>query len=332
MESKRSASYARNAALEDLLRELSELLAPAEKLALARPRSRAWPIVLVIGPPRSGTTLAMQWLAASGAFAYPTNLLSRFYAAPAIGARVQELLANPRYAFRDELAGVVREFDFKSDLGKTSGLLAPHEFWHFWRRFLPTVGIEPLGQRMNDVDAAGLNAELAAIAEVFGKPLALKGLMLMYDLPAAASLMPDAVFLHLKRDPLYNAQSLLEARERFFGSRKDWYSARPPEAAELERASPVEQVAGQVVLTQRHIEQGLREIDPRRKLELSYADLCAKPAEAWAALRQCLSARGTLLPGYDGPRRFESTDTLRLGAADLDALRAALRALDPAGG
>ena len=331
MESRRSPAYARNAALEDLLRELSDLLAPAEALALARARTRAWPIVLIIGPPRSGTTLAMQWLAASGAFGYPTNLLSRFYGAPAIGARVQELLTNPRYAFRDELAGLVREFDFKSDLGKTSGLLAPHEFWHFWRRFLPTVNIEPLGERLNEVDATGLNDELAAMAEVFGKPLALKGLMLMYDLPAVARLMPDTVFLRLKRDPLFNAQSLLEARERFFGNRHEWYSARPPEAAELERRSPIEQVAGQVVHTQRHIDDGLRDIDPERKFELSYADLCAKPAEAWAALGERLAARGFPLPDYNGPRRFESTDTARLDRADLDALRAALRTLEPAG-
>ena len=331
MESRRSPAYARNAALENLLRELSDLLAPAEALALARPRRRTWPIVLIIGPPRSGTTLAMQWLAASGAFGYPTNLLSRFYGAPAIGARVQELLTNPRYAFRDELAGLVREFDFKSDLGKTSGLLAPHEFWHFWRRFLPTVNIEPMGERLNEVDATWLNDELAAIAEVFGKPLALKGLMLMYDLPAVARLMPDTVFLRLERDPLFNAQSLLEARERFFGTRHEWYSARPPEAAELERGSPIQQVAGQVVYTQRHIDDGLRDIDPQRKLDVSYADLCAKPAEVWAALGQRLATRGLQLPEYNGPRRFESTDSVRLGRTDLEALRAALRALEPAG-
>jgi hypothetical protein len=330
MEQDRRAPYERNRGLEDLLRDLSELLAPAERLALARQRERAWPVVLVIGPPRSGTTLAMQWLAASGAFGYPTNLLSRFYAAPAIGARVQELLTNPRYAFRDELAGLAREVDFTSDLGKTRGALAPNEFWYFWRRFLPTVDIEPLGERAGEVDVSGLNAELAALADVFEKPLALKGLMLMYDLPAAAAFLPDAIFLHLERDPLFNAQSLLEARERFFGDRARWYSARPPEAAELERGSPFEQIAGQVVHTQRHIADGLRAVDPTRKLSVSYAGFCADPAATWSALGERLAARGCPLPGYDGPPRFEATDTPRLAPADLAALRAALDALEPA--
>ena len=327
MERNRSAPYARNLGLENLLRELSDLLAPAEKLALARPRKRTWPVVLVIGPPRSGTTLAMQWLAASGAFGYPTNLLSRFYAAPAIGARVQELLTNPSYAFRDELAGLAQEIDFRSDLGKTRGPLAPHEFWHFWRRFLPTVDIEPLGDRVKEVKAAELNAELLAMADVFGKPLALKGLMLMYDLPAAAEFLPDAVFLHLERDPLFNAQSLLEARERFFGDRAKWYSARPPEAAELECGSPFEQVAGQVLFTQRHIAEGLRAVEPTRKLSVSYSRMCTEPASVWEDLRERLAARGCPLPRYDGPRNFETADAPRLASGDLDALRAALAVL-----
>ena len=38
-------------------------------------------VVLVVGGPRSGSTVMMQWLASSGVFAYPSNLLSRFYRA-----------------------------------------------------------------------------------------------------------------------------------------------------------------------------------------------------------------------------------------------------------
>ncbi len=330
MEEGRRSVHERNRGLEELLAELSVLLAPAEEAALSLPRERDWPVVLVVGLPRSGTTLAMQWLATSGAFAYPTNLLSRFYAAPAIGARVQELLTNPQFAFRDELEGLAAPVDFHSDLGKTRGPLAPNEFWYFWRRFLPTVGIEPIGDLLDEVDAEGLNAELAAVADVFGKPFALKGLMWVYDLPGAARLLPTAVFLHVERDPVYNAQSLLEARERFFGDRERWYSARPPEAATLDALTPVEQVIGQVVYTQRHIAAGLREVDPTRKLHVRYDAFCRDPASTWRELAVCLAAQGCDLPSYDGPARFDDTDQPRLPAEDLDALRAALEALESA--
>ena len=51
--------------------------------------------VFVVGALRSGTTLFTQWLATTGLTAYPTNLLSRFYGAPLVGAKIQQLLTDP---------------------------------------------------------------------------------------------------------------------------------------------------------------------------------------------------------------------------------------------
>ena len=79
----------------------------------------------------------MQWLANTGAVAYPTNILSRFFGAPVIGAQIQLLLTDPRYNFRDEIHDFNGTISFHSDIGKTRGALNPNEFWHFWRRFLP---------------------------------------------------------------------------------------------------------------------------------------------------------------------------------------------------
>ena len=47
-----------------------------------------------MGNPRSGTTLFIQWLGISGYLAYPTNLLSRFYGVPCIGAKIQLMLTK----------------------------------------------------------------------------------------------------------------------------------------------------------------------------------------------------------------------------------------------
>ena len=68
------------------------------------PASPSRPIVFVLGAPRSGTTLLTQWLAASGHFGVPSNLLARFYEAPYIGGLVQRLLTDPDLSYRDELA------------------------------------------------------------------------------------------------------------------------------------------------------------------------------------------------------------------------------------
>ena len=52
----------------------------AETPLLKEPSPDRRPIILILGCARSESTLLLQLLAESGAFAYPTNFLSRFYA------------------------------------------------------------------------------------------------------------------------------------------------------------------------------------------------------------------------------------------------------------
>ncbi len=324
----RKESFRRNPDLERLLEELNGLLEPVER-GLARPGDAPrMPVVLVIGAPRSGTTLLTQWLAASGRFGYPSNLMSRFWRAPAIGARIQMLLADPRYAFRDELFDLASPTDFGSELGKTRGALASNEFWYFWRRWLPIREPRPLSSAEREgLDLSELRAELAALEQAFDKPLAMKGMALMYDLGFFARALPEAFFLAVRRDPLDNAISLLRARERFSGDRATWYSARPPGHEALLALSPEEQVIGQVLATERAIEAGLASLDERRHLTLEYQDFCAAPERAWNALWRRLEPLGAGSPAqYALPARFEASRPRASGPAEESALRRALDA------
>ena len=78
-----------------------------------------------------------QVLAATGAFAYPSNLINRFAFSPYLGAQVQKMLLDPEFDYREELADVQSSINFASTLGRSQGALAVSEFFHFWRRFLP---------------------------------------------------------------------------------------------------------------------------------------------------------------------------------------------------
>jgi len=139
----RLSSFERNQTLESLLTEINTDLWTVEKQLLTQKKTN-YPVIFIVGPHRSGSTLMMQWLASSGLFSYPSNLLSRFYHAPIMGAKLQLLLADERYNFRDELKDFSSEIDFNSDNGKTKGALAPNEFWYFWRRFLPFTDLDYL--------------------------------------------------------------------------------------------------------------------------------------------------------------------------------------------
>jgi hypothetical protein len=321
-----------NPALDALLAELSAILAPAEDALVGTEGDTRHPLVLVLGAPRSGTTLLTQWLAASGRFAVPTNLLSRFSRTPAIGARIQLLLTDPRYSFRDELfelKGPAAAGGWSSDLGKTRGALAPAEFAFFWRRFLGTREIEPLGaERMARVDAPRLRASLAALEAAFGKPLAMKGMFLQYDLETFAKLLPRAFFLHVRREPVANTLAILEARERYHGDRAVWYSARPAEYARLAALDPVRQAAGQVLFTERAIARGLAALPPERSLSLGYEDFCAAPSAAWTSLREKLGKLGCDVgPSPEGPASFAATSRARSGSAEAPAAASALAEL-----
>ena len=323
----RKKEFQRNLELEKLLEEISELLSQAEERIIVNYSSLHYPVVLVIGAPRSGTTLLMQWLASLGHFAYPTNLLSRFYAAPYIGARIQQLLTDPRYNFRNELVDFRHAVSFESSLGKTQGALSPNEFWYFWRRFIPNTEIEPLDDNgLKKIDSKSLLAEMAAIEAAFGKPFAAKGMILQYNLPFLASVFEKVVFLFIKRDPFYNIQSLLQAREKFFGTRDKWYSAKPKEYQVLKELSPEEQVAGQIYYTNQSIENQLETIPSSQSLAIRYEDFCREPDKHFDALRQKLAEHGYEINGaYQGVSNFENTNEIRLSPEDCERIIQAYR-------
>jgi hypothetical protein len=310
----RTEQHQRNQSLEDLLRELNSLLRPPERKVEERFASPQWPVLLIVGPPRSGTTLTLQWLAQTGLFGYPTNLISRFYAAPYIGAQIQRLLTDPKFDFNDEFGDLRQSVNFESTLGKTQGLLSPNEFWYFWRRFIPNEEpryLEP--EEVQQVDRPGFAASLAALEAALGKPLAMKGLIVQYNLEFIVEILRRRVLLiQTRRHPFYNIQSLLKARRNYYGTERKWYSVRPKEYEWLSDLSPVEQVAGQVYFTNQSISRQLESVSDDHKLLLPYESFCSNPEHTYRKLIEKLSSQGVSLDQeYRGPTNFESTNQLR---------------------
>lgn len=307
----RTKSFSRNAELETLLRDLNTTLWASEKQTLAHYRLPAFPIILIMGPMRSGTTLFMQWLVETGLFAYPSNLLSRFYMAPIIGAKIQLMLTDPRYNFRDELGEFMRQADFVSENGKTKGALAPNEFWYFWRRFLAEPGRDAWtdDELRHGMDTRTLLAELAGVMDVFAKPFAAKGLLFNYNIPFLDALFPHALFIQIQRDPAANVASVLEARKRQLGTDHAWYSFRIPEYDRLKDLDPVSQAAGQVQFMNQAVTRGLRQIAPGRKLVVQYEEFCRNPGEVFARLVEKLWPKGQTSGGhYTRPDTYRGVD------------------------
>lgn len=322
---RRAARFRRNPDLEALLEELSRLLAPAEAEAEARFTAPALPPLLLVGNPRSGTSLFMQFLAATGGFAVPTNLLSRFYYAPYLGAKVQLLLTDPRFDYRGELTRAEGAPSLDSDLGKTRGSLSPSEFFHFWRRFLPNYDPEPLDADAEaKVDAAGLRRGVAAIEAVFGRPFAAKAIIVQYNLALLRRVFPTALLVHVVREPLYVMQSILRAREEFYGDRSVWWSVKPPEHAALKDLDVHRQIAGQVFHTDRALRAQLAAVPDDHKLTVDYAAFCRDPAAHHRLLVERYARLGHRLDGAcDGVGPLAPRDTVRMAPEDRTAFEAA---------
>jgi len=272
---------------EGFLHEINKLFNPLNSKLIDDKIIEDLPLLFIVGNPRSGTTVLLQWLAATGHFAYPTNLLSRFYEAPLVGAKIQQLLTDPEFDFDDQLSDLSVNLNLESSLGKTKGALQANEFWYFWRRFFPISTPQPLSkkQRNNTLRLEQFRNELLSLVNFNQKPFVMKGLLLNYDIDILASLFPKAIFIFLRRDPIMNMQSLLKARFTYYNDISKWYSARPKEYKWLLNKPILQQVAGQVFYTNRAIESSLNKLDSSRYINIDYEQFCDDSDDLWNQLR-----------------------------------------------
>lgn len=324
----RASKYARVSELEKLLSELNTSLASANSNYLNNSDEK-YSSIFLVGPHRSGSTLLLQWLARTGVVAYPSNLLSRFYGAPLVGAKIQLLLTDPIYNFKDEILDFTSDIEFNSDNGKTKGALAPNEFWYFWRRFLPFGDLDYMpGKKLSEAaDLEGLRREISALANIFGKPFALKALIMNQNIPELAKKFSKPLFIWIRRDPIFNIQSALEARKRQYGDMNTWYSFKIKEYPYLKDLDPLQSVAGQIAAINSSVEEGLDKVPESQKLSVEYEDFCRRPEYYFHKIIQKLSLQNGIsldVPHeYHGEATFSCQNTWKLDEySRIDAERA----------
>jgi hypothetical protein len=313
----RTEKYARVSSLEELLEDLNSNLAGAND-AYMEDSGERFSKIFLMGPHRSGSTLLMQWLANTGLAAYPTNLLSRFFGAPLVGARIQQLLTDPRYNFRNEILDFNSGINFSSDNGKTKGALAPNEFWYFWRRFLPFDELDymPAGELKRKANLPGFRDELNALANIFEKPIAMKAMIMNQNIPELAEQFDKPLFIWIRRDPIFNIQSALEARKRQYGDINTWYSFKIKEYPHLKDLDPLESVVGQIAAINRSVEEGIVDLPQSQKLVIQYEDFCQRPEYYFNEITSRLVEQGGIagsdIPKYQGEASFSNTNVWRL--------------------
>ncbi len=302
--------------IPDLLRHLrNDLLRPFDEILSRRYAGRSKPILFLVGAPRSGTTLLYQLIADHLPVAYISNPLSRFWSAPLVGAAWLSL----RYGEMRPNSG------FRSQLGRDPDPFGPHEFSWFWHAFGDFADHDDLrGDELTRIDWEGIARRLSALSGFQAMPLVLKSLNFTnYQIEPLAEHLPQARFLWISRDPLFCAQSILEARRRRYGDDTRWWSIRPRDVAAWTNRPPVEQVVHQIRDIEAALERARTRLAADRFLTLRYEDLAADPAGALEAIGRALDV-SPRDPATLSRLAFKSRNQITLEPGELRALEAAL--------
>lgn len=251
------------------LRPVSPLLRGLErKLLTSHSDAAATPILFIVGPPRSGTTITFQCLTHYFDVAYPSHLAALFPLTPAFGLWLSELLygGRPHRAFRS-LHGY--------SLG--DGLRGPNEWETLFRKFVISR-LEEVTAPVNGLSDLPYVEQIAEyVRHVSGKPLVLKVPLAVLHINSLARLLPTSIFLHIERSPLDTARSIYRAK-RLEGKPADamWY-IRPPLLRDCEFPTEAHQIAAQVRGIDRLVKESFSLLDPPRRLSVRYECLCLSP-------------------------------------------------------
>jgi hypothetical protein len=98
---KRIDAFKAKPSAADFLLKMNEVVAQGESNIQVDYDHDA-PIFMVVGAPRSGTTVLMQWLSQVG-LCTPSNLSARFVENPYFAGLIQRLLSDDQLNYRDEL-------------------------------------------------------------------------------------------------------------------------------------------------------------------------------------------------------------------------------------
>jgi len=315
----RQGIFQTNNALDAILAELKNALMPLQFTWQSKIKNAKFPIGLVVGNPRSGTTLFMQWIASLGVFSYPSNLINRFAYAPYIGSLVQEMICNPKYDFANELTCSEATNKYKSNLGKTKGLLAPNEFQHYFRNYLS--GYDPqylTPDVVQKVDFKNIIKGLNGFEIVFSKPVITKAVMIQYNLDAIFQHTSKAIIFYIKRDPVFNMQSIYLARQKYYGNSSTWWSVKPKEYSILKDLDIFHQIAGQVFYTNQRILNQLVHLRNENKILIDYSIFCDNPSKVYKSIREIYSHYNYSIPvNYSGPNKFLESNSIKISKSEL---------------
>ena len=246
------------------------------KLLSLCPTSEELPVILIVGPPRSGSTLIYQALASSLPVSYLNNIGGLFTHAPLVASK-----------FFDRFLPSSAP-SFKNYYGNTEKLSDPNDGFKLWDRWLGKDRYAPQ-QDLSHQQKVEMNHFFKLWMSIFKKPFLNKNNRNTTCLEVLASSLENAYFIVVKRDPVFIAQSLLCAREEIQGSRTiGWGLGSNHTSRDRICKTGLHQVAEQVAWIYTNLEQQTQNIPAHRLIHVNYETFCQEPITVISEIYNCI--------------------------------------------
>ena len=225
----------------------------------------AQPILLVVGAPRSGTTLVYQTLAHCCEVSYFSNLTALFPRAP--------ILATRWFSHRFGVPAT----DFRSFYGQTTALSDPNDGFVFWNRWLGDDRYSPTTELPPATIDSMLNF-LRAWTTTFRLPFLNKNNRNTSCIALLAKAIPEAQFVVVRRNAMYVAQSLIHARKNIQGDKRaSWGLMSRSVRGDQDPLGYVDDICDQVLEIERDLQLQLNQVSASRIHSVAYESFCRDP-------------------------------------------------------
>ncbi len=269
---------------------LDLVLQVAEQRRYRRAKAPRLPLLFVCGAPRTGTTLVEQVLIDHLPVAYINNLTAVFPRAPLTANRI----------FRP--AAPVRAVAYRSYYGKTVGFSGPNDGLHLWDRWLGPDRTK-VPHSLTTTEQRDMRRFFGAMEEISGRPIVAKNNILNACASLVAEVFDRASFICMTRDPLFLAQSQLQARLDIHGGDDIPYGLAGAPGSRPDSTDVVEDVCRQVLYHRQIEQEQQRRIGAERFWIVRYEAFCQDPsalvdAVAGKVLGQSGPPAATRLPPF----------------------------------
>lgn len=247
-----------------LLTPLDLILEFHEKKLYKQAPKTDFPLIIVVGAPRSGTTLVAQVLIKHLPVCYFNNLTSLFPRSP--------ITANILFkSFVRE-----KEITYKSYYGKSLHLSGPNDALYLWDRWLGKDR-KDLTKELSAPEKEAMFRFFNAYVNHYQKSLVCKNNSLNVRASAIADTLKNAHFICLSREPLFLAQSLLKARSDIHGNDQVSYGIGDPTSKTNQDTNSIQDVCNQVLFHENKIHEQQQKIGTDRYWIISYENFCREP-------------------------------------------------------